>query len=157
MVFAAPCILREIGVIPISRWVIATNPTPNAYHCRGRARRGRGCEEPWAHDLQLISLGEVLSALAAELAGKPPDSHRSKPFKSASSGHDSRAILRYRMSTTKSKRAVNTWAKRQLLIRPQPRRDELLAYAPHDCGLEHPRNGCPEAHRVARPRRGRGA
>jgi hypothetical protein len=107
MVFAAPCILREIGVIPISRWVIATNPTPNAYHCRGRARRGRGCEEPWAHDLQLISLGEVLSALAAELAGKPPDSHRSKPFKSASSGHDSRAILRYRMSTTKSKRAAS--------------------------------------------------
>jgi hypothetical protein len=28
MVFAAPCILREIGVIPISRWVIATNPMP---------------------------------------------------------------------------------------------------------------------------------
>jgi hypothetical protein len=56
---------------------------------------------------QLISLGEVLSALAAELAGKPPDSHRSKPFKSASSGHDSRATLRYRMSTTKSKRAAS--------------------------------------------------
>jgi hypothetical protein len=58
-------------------------PNADAYHCRGRARRGRGCEGPWAHDLQFISLGEVLSALAAGLAGKPPDSHRSMGCESA--------------------------------------------------------------------------
>jgi hypothetical protein len=89
MVFAAPCILREIGVIPVSRWVIATNPTPMLIIVEGvldavEAAKGRGlmtCSSyRWARFCRRWRRGWPASPPIATgpWAASPPESFR--PF-----------------------------------------------------------------------------